>query len=120
MRGLRLRCPLCGRGKLFRGLFRMHETCSNCGIKYEREAGFFLGSIYINYGLTALVVAVAYPILLFNKVVAERALLLSALAFVLVFPLVFFRFARSLWLAFDQYWDPRPVRLSDNNLHSDP
>jgi uncharacterized protein (DUF983 family) len=107
-RSLRLRCPLCGQGKLFRGWIRMHEKCSHCGTTFQREAGFFLGSIYFNYGLTGLIVAVAYPILLFKRVVNENALLLGALAFVLLFPLWFFRYARSLWLGFDQYWDPRP------------
>ena len=59
-RALRLRCPICGRGKLFRWWLLMHERCPNCGVKFEREPGFFLGSIYINYGLTALIVAIAY------------------------------------------------------------
>ena len=58
-RALRLRCPVCGEGQLFKGLFSMHPTCPHCGIKYEREPGFFLGSIYINYGITALIVAIA-------------------------------------------------------------
>jgi uncharacterized protein (DUF983 family) len=108
LRGIRLRCPVCGRGKLFRGWLRMNETCSACGAKFERESGFFLGSIYINYGLTALIVAIAYPLLLFNEVVDERVLLAGTLVFVILFPIWFFRYARSLWLGFDQYWDPRP------------
>lgn len=65
-RSVRLRCPVCGRGKLFAGWFKMHSRCGVCDAKFEREAGFFLGSIYFNYGLTALVVAIAYPVLLFS------------------------------------------------------
>ncbi|MGE3778315.1 MAG: DUF983 domain-containing protein [Pirellulaceae bacterium] len=108
-RSLRLRCPLCGRGKLFRNWIRMNDSCAHCHAKFEREGGFFLGSIYFNYGLTALIVAIAYPVLLFNEVIEEQTLLGVALVFVLVFPVWFFRYARSLWLGFDQYWDPRPV-----------
>ena len=107
-RSLRLRCPFCGRGKLFAGWFRMHEACPQCHVKFEREAGFFLGSIYFNYGLTALIVAVAYPLLLFNRVLDNNMLLGLAVVFVVVFPAWFFRYARALWLGFDQYWDPRP------------
>jgi uncharacterized protein (DUF983 family) len=107
-RSLRLRCPVCGKGKLFRGFLRMHETCSSCGTRFEREPGFFLGSIYFNYGLTALLVAAGYPILLFSGSVDEQVLLWSAAAFTLVFPILFFRYARSLWLGFDQFMDPRP------------
>ena len=59
-RALRLRCPRCGRGKLFVGWFRMPERCEECRLDFRREPGFYLGSIYVNYGLTALVVTVAY------------------------------------------------------------
>lgn len=107
-RGLRLRCPICGQGALFQNLFRMNRNCRHCGVSFTREPGFFLGSIYINYGLTSLIVAVTYPILLFNKIATQTQLLTASLAFVAVFPILLFPFARSLWLAFDQCYDPRP------------
>lgn len=106
-RALRLRCPVCGRGKLFRGYFGINKACSECGVEFQREPGFFLGSIYFNYGLTALVTAVAYPLLLFNKVLSDRVLVPATLAFALLFPIWFFRYARSLWAGFDQFIDPR-------------
>lgn len=106
-RALLLRCPFCGRGKLFRGFFAMHEGCASCGRSFEREPGFFLGSIYFNYGLTALVVAIAYPTLLFGYGLPETPLLIGMAAFTLLCPILFFRHARSLWLAFDQFADPR-------------
>src|SRR5262245_51547648 len=93
-RALRLRCPLCGRGELFRRWLIMHKQCPGCGVMFEREPGFFLGSIYINYGLTALIVAVAYPLLLFSGTVKERPLLLGAVAFTVVFPILLFPWAR--------------------------
>ena len=106
-RSVRLRCPLCGRGKLFRHGFSMFKACPECGAIFEREGGFFLGSIYFNYGLTALLIAIAYPILLFKRIVSENVLLLGCLAFAMVFPVLFFPLARSLWLGFDQWCDPR-------------
>ena len=106
-RALRLRCPFCGTGKLFRSWLGMHAACPHCGQRFEREPGFFLGSIYINYGLTALIAAVVYPILMFNKLVPEPYLTIGSLAFVVIFPLLFFRHARSLWIGFDQWYDPR-------------
>ncbi len=48
-RALRLRCPRCGRSPLYARYFRMHERCVACGLRYEREQGFFVGAIYINY-----------------------------------------------------------------------
>jgi hypothetical protein len=85
----------------------MHANCPTCGVRFEREPGFFLGSIYINYGLTALVVAIAYPVLLFGYGLPETPLLVGALAFTLLFPMAVFPWARSLWLGFDQWRDPR-------------
>jgi hypothetical protein len=85
----------------------MHKHCPHCGAIFEREPGFFLGSIYINYGLTALIVAISYPLLLFNGMVKETPLLIGAVAFTVVFPILLFPWARSLWLGFDQWHDPR-------------
>lgn len=93
---------------MFRGLVAMNDTCANCGADFRREGGFYLGSIYFNYGLTTLVIMIAYPLLLFTGTLSNNVLLFVALAFVLLFPLWFFRYARSLWLGFDQYCDPRP------------
>lgn len=106
-RSLRLRCPLCGQGKLFRWWLAMNANCPHCGVKFEREPGFFLGSIYINYGLTTLIVAIAYPVLLFGYGLPETPLLAGSLAFVILFPILIFPWARSLWLGFDQWRDPQ-------------
>ena len=105
-RSLRLKCSLCGQGSLFQGWFRMHTSCSHCEHVFEREPGFFLGSVYINYGLTALIICVAYPILLFREAITSRALLISATVFMMVFPVWFFRYARALWCGFDEWVDP--------------
>lgn len=107
-RALRQRCPICGEGPLFRGTLVMHDHCPVCGVKFEREPGFFLGSIYINYGLTALITAIGYPVLMFGWNVPERTLLTGFLIFVVIFPLFIHRWARSLWIGFDQWRDPQP------------
>ena len=117
-RSLRLKCCLCGQGRLFRNWFGMHPSCSDCGHVYEREPGYFLGSVYINYGLTSLIICTLYPILRFSNTVSPRILLVSATVFMLAFPIWFFRYARSLWCAFDELVDPvppspHPVVLAD-------
>jgi uncharacterized protein (DUF983 family) len=107
-RSLRLRCPRCGRGKLFRGWFAMHKRCDSCGLVFEREPGFFLGSIYFNYGVTAMIVTASYFALYFTKALPDRVILWSLAAFCVLFPLWFFRYARALWMGFDEYVDARP------------
>jgi uncharacterized protein (DUF983 family) len=54
MRAIWLRCPACGRGPLFHGLFTMVPECSACGYSSKREPGFYPGSININYGVTVI------------------------------------------------------------------
>jgi uncharacterized protein (DUF983 family) len=105
-RSLALRCPVCGQGKLFRGYFRMSAECENCGRIYEREPGFFLGAIYFNYGLTSLVATVMYPVLSLTRVVTSKQALAITLTWVVLFPIWFFRYSRSLWLGFDEFYDP--------------
>jgi len=105
-RAARLRCPRCGEGKLFIGWFRMHERCSHCGLKYERAPGYFLGSTYINYGLTTMILMFAYIGLHFGLELSHRAVTAPLMAFVVIFPLFFFRYARAFWLALDCFFDP--------------
>lgn len=105
-RSCRLRCPRCGGSRLFRGWFTMWPECQHCHLPFEREPGFYLGSIYFNYGLTALVVTVAYFAMYFGTTISQTAALVSLTLFCVLFPLWFFRYARSLWLGMDQYLDP--------------
>lgn len=111
-RGMRLRCPRCGQGRLFCGWFRMPERCACCGLLIQREPGYFLGSIYVNYGVTATIVTVAYLVLFLTTDISSDVLLWSLVAFCVVFPPWFFRYARALWMGFDEYWDPRPESQS--------
>jgi uncharacterized protein (DUF983 family) len=106
-RAWRLRCPACGNGRLFRGLFSMHEQCTACGFSCQRGPGFYLGAIYFNYGLTALLVTIAYPLLRFGTQLSRQQALIIVAAIAVLVPLWYFRYARSLWLGFDQYFDPQ-------------
>ncbi len=98
-RAMRLRCPRCGQSRLFAGWFTMRAGCSACGLRYEREQGYFVGAIYLNYVLT---VALGLGgVLLLDGIVglSLRWQLALAVPLMLLAPLVFFRHARSLWLA---------------------
>ena len=85
----------------------MRQACDQCQLRYEREPGFFLGTIYFNYGLTSLVAATSYPIAHFGLRLPRTYVILAIVMFVVIFPVWFHRYARSLWLAFDHYVDPR-------------
>ena len=104
-RATALKCPMCGKGKLFSGLLRMEKTCEHCEFRFERDPGYFLGSTYINYGLTTLLTTWTYIVLHFVLEVGRGWLIPGLATFCVIFPVVFFRYARSLWLSFDCYFD---------------
>ncbi|MCE9603982.1 MAG: DUF983 domain-containing protein [Planctomycetia bacterium] len=108
LRALRLRCPRCGEGKLFAGWFKMNDRCAKCDTDFRREPGFYLGSIYFNYGLTAIIVTATYVGAMILGYGQSNTLFWSTAAFCVAFPLWYFRYARSLWLAMDHYMDPPP------------
>src|SRR6478609_10637763 len=86
---------------MFSGLFRTNECCAHCHLKFEREPGYFLGSIYINYGITAVIITIAWVTLRFGYDVDPKWLMVGFLIFLVVFQSLFFRYARALWLAMD-------------------
>jgi uncharacterized protein (DUF983 family) len=104
--GLRLRCPRCGNGRLYAKPFKMHSHCRRCGLRFEREQGYFVGAIYINYAATVGIAVPGFFILdLFTTMTIHQQLALW-IPFAVVFPLLFFHHSRSLWLALDHYFNP--------------
>jgi hypothetical protein len=104
-RATSLKCPMCVKGQLFSGMLRMNKTCDQCGFRFERDPGYFLGSTYINYGLTTLLTTWTYILLHFVIGIGRGWLIPGLATFCVIFPVVFFRYARSLWLSFDCYFD---------------
>ena len=115
-RGLRLRCPDCGLGPLYRSLFKMNTHCEYCGLVYEREQGYFVGAIYLNVIATEsllLGTLVVYG-LITGRI--SQTILTVLVVLALALPLVFFHHSRSFWLCIDHVLNPRdkPVsRLED-------
>ncbi len=65
---LRQRCPRCRVGSIFRysifrGFPKMHERCPVCDLKFDREPGYFLGAMYVSYGLGIVIVALTAALL---------------------------------------------------------
>ena len=104
--GLCLRCPRCGARSLFRTWFSMYERCSVCQLRFEREQGYFLGAMYINYGVTVVLALIGSFTLEWWTTVSLAQQLLLWVGFGSLFPVLFFRHSRGLWLAFDHIFDP--------------
>lgn len=95
-RGIKLCCPVCGQGKLFRSFFVMHERCSCCGVGFAREHGQWVGSLDINTFATAILVMVGAGFGPLWPLGTSLAVWCSAAVLV---PIATFRFSRGLWTA---------------------
>jgi len=117
-RALRLRCPRCGRSALYRGWFAMCEQCAACGLRYEREQGYFVGAIYINYAVTVAIAAGGVLVLDWTIGLSLAEQLVIGIALGALVPVVFFRYARSLWLSLDYLLTLADERREQVRLHS--
>lgn len=99
-RGIANRCPNCGAHKLFKEgtLFELNAECPDCGLRIERDEGFFLGSMSLNYGVT--LVCFLTPVLCLYLLGALSGTAAAIIAGVgaIVFPMLFYRSSRSWWL----------------------
>lgn len=107
-RGLRLCCPRCGQGRLFRGPFRIVHDCPQCHLHLEREPGYYIGAIYLNYGATVVLAVTGYFLLQARAAPPLAVQVALWGAFCVAFPLWAFRYSKSLWLALDHFVDPEP------------
>lgn len=118
-RGLCLRCPRCGQRTLFRNWFAMHERCAVCGLRFEREQGYFLGAMYINYAFTVAIILIGYFTLAWytNVPLAYHLILWGSVS--VIVPLVLFRHARGAWLSFDYIFNPADEPLVEGHQEWD-
>jgi uncharacterized protein (DUF983 family) len=106
---LRLLCPRCRRGRVFRGLFAMHPACPACGHRFEREPGYFVGAMYFSYGLAVVIyLAIAFLLHLVLPGRSDWVILAAALPAFLPFVPLLFRYGRVLWMHLDWTVDPGP------------
>ncbi len=116
LRGLRNRCPNCGGKSLFAGAFRLHQECPRCGLPLERGEGFFLGSMSINYGVTIAVWLVPMLILGWTGMLPAPWAIGLALAGGALFPVLFYRSSRSLWLMAFYFFLPHELPANRRKL----
>ena len=118
-RALRLKCPDCGLGPLYKSLFKMNTRCDYCGLVYEREQGYFVGAIYLNVIATEsllLGTLVVYG-LITGRI--DETILTVLVILALTLPLVYFHHTRSFWLCIDHLLNPRDKAISNVRSEED-
>lgn len=85
----------------------MYPSCPVCGLRFEREQGYFTGAMYVSYMLAVPVVALCAALvsLLAPGLSFEATMGVAALLFLPFVPLIF-RYSRILWIHLDQAVDP--------------
>jgi uncharacterized protein (DUF983 family) len=104
------RCPRCLQGRLYRRGLEMHVRCPQCDLLYEREPGYFIGAMYISYGMATMLIGLLMWLL--HLALPEWDLgwivLLATALFLPLGPMVS-RYARTIWMYFDHWaWPGKP------------
>ncbi len=99
-RGLTHRCPNCGGRTLFKPgrAFDLNPACPRCGLAIERDEGFFLGSMSLNYGVTLVGYLTPVMLLAYYKVIGGTTAMVLAGVGAIAVPALLYRSSRSWWL----------------------
>ena len=104
-RALRLRCPACGRGRVFREGFARAASCGSCRRRLDPDEGHWLGGAEIHMVLTfGGSAAAAFPLVALCDLpgAAIAGILLAHVAG----SVALYRHSRALFLALDYAVDP--------------
>lgn len=111
-RGVLGRCPNCGQRRVFRRWFHMVDRCPNCGIFFEREEGYWTGAVAVNTIVTELVFAI---VLVIGVIwtwpdIPITPMLIIALVLNGIFPIFFYPYSKTIWMALDLVLHPLEER----------
>ena len=79
------------------------DACPRCGHRYERHEGYWIGAVAINTVLTMVVFALVFVggMVFTWPDVPWNALLVTTVAVNIVFPILFYPWSKTLWIALD-------------------
>lgn len=106
--GIACRCPNCGQRTLFQKgtLFKVNESCGNCGLRIEKGEGTFLGPFAINYGVTAFGIIIPVIVLYALGKLGAAAALSLCFSAAFVAPLLLYRLSWGWWLMLYYFFIP--------------
>jgi uncharacterized protein (DUF983 family) len=107
-RALRKRCPRCGSRGIFRTFGELHETCPGCGLRFEREPGYWIGAMIVNTTVTfaLLLVVLVGGMVVFWPDVPWTALFIATVVVAGATPILFHPLSRTIWMAIEMSYHP--------------
>ena len=99
-RGLALSCPNCGAHTLYRKnhYFQLERACSECGMRWDKDEASFLGSVVLNYGITAFGIILPWIVVASLMGAPRNAVIAGAVAAGVIMPILLYRPSKSWWL----------------------
>jgi uncharacterized protein (DUF983 family) len=111
LRASLLRCPRCGGRGILHTWFKMKPTCPTCGLVLERgeSSDYWLGAYMFNLVAAEMVAVVISAIVIIASwpSVAWNVVWVFSMVLAVLMPVLFFPFARDIWLAWDLAFRPR-------------
>jgi uncharacterized protein (DUF983 family) len=95
--GLLLRCPNCGKGKIFKSFFAIHDTCSHCHVRFDRDTGNLTGSGAINY-LLACVITFFVSFFTIRRYGFFDGVTFAVLGLMVLLTFLLYRPSKALWI----------------------
>ncbi|PHQ62125.1 MAG: DUF983 domain-containing protein [Maribacter sp.] len=108
-------CPKCHEESMYLdknpyrlgNLFKMHERCSHCGIKYKMEPSFFYGAMYVSYGIGIAFSVAAFVIAFLFLGMSLVSSFIAIVTTMIVFMPVIVRLSRNIWINFFISYNPK-------------
>jgi hypothetical protein len=122
-----LRCPKCHEGFIFtdpnpfhlKNITLMPEKCACCGQRTELEPGFYIGAMYVSYGISVgLFLANFFILHIFLGVPSVWFLTLNTLILLFLWPVIF-RYARAFYLYMFVSFDPSVTKSTKEKIKGD-
>jgi len=92
----------------------MNESCACCGLKYEKEPGFFQGAMYVSYALMAGWFIITWGVDRYFINAEIGSYLTFFITSIILFMPLTFRISRLLWLNFFIKYDKNYSKLKQN------
>ena len=107
-RGLLKRCPVCAQKGIFDSWFKLKDRCPNCNYAFSREEGYWVSAIIVNVGVIQTIFILAFVVVVIATApeVPWGPLLTLTAIFNVLFPIFWFPYSKTLWMAIDLYFNP--------------
>ncbi|MBC7486716.1 MAG: DUF983 domain-containing protein [Cytophagaceae bacterium] len=114
---VRMKCPKCYEGNMYKDINPFHvkqlhampERCDKCGQPFNPEPGFYMGAMYVSYGLcVGLFIACFFGFYIMLGVDPVVLLVIYGLTLLALFPFIF-RYSRVVYLHLFYDYDPHAI-----------